>query len=147
MKYSEAKQGRTFVIRLEDGDILHETLERFALEQNIRAASVMAVGGVDLGSRLVVGPARGRAQPIEPLELVLDNVYEASGTGTIFPNAEGRPELHMHLACGRSHHAVVGCVRRGVKIWHVLEVILTEITDTTAARALDPETGFYLLKP
>lgn len=29
MKYSEAKQGRIFVIRLEDGDIVHEELERF----------------------------------------------------------------------------------------------------------------------
>ncbi len=30
MKYSEAKQGRVFVIRLEDGDIVHEELEMFA---------------------------------------------------------------------------------------------------------------------
>ena len=27
MKCAEARQGRVFVIRLEDGDILHETLE------------------------------------------------------------------------------------------------------------------------
>ena len=32
MKYSEAKQGRTFIIRLEDGDILHEKIEEFARE-------------------------------------------------------------------------------------------------------------------
>jgi predicted DNA-binding protein with PD1-like motif len=147
MKYSEAKRGRTFIIRLEDGDILHEEIERFAQEQNIRAASLIALGGVDIGSKLVVGPARGRSKPIEPLELVLDNVYEVSGTGTLFPNAEGKPELHMHIACGRGADAVVGCVRRGVKIWHVLEVVLFELTDTTAIRALDPETEFYLLKP
>ncbi|NIT59971.1 MAG: DUF296 domain-containing protein, partial [Aliifodinibius sp.] len=30
MKYSEAKQGRIFVIRLEDGDIVHDEIERFA---------------------------------------------------------------------------------------------------------------------
>ena len=30
MKYSEARQGRCFVVRLEDGDILHDELERFA---------------------------------------------------------------------------------------------------------------------
>lgn len=35
MKYSEAKQGRIFVIRLEDGDIVHEELERFAREQSM----------------------------------------------------------------------------------------------------------------
>ena len=30
MKYSEAKPGRIFVIRLEDGDIVHEAIESFA---------------------------------------------------------------------------------------------------------------------
>lgn len=30
MKYSEAKQGRIFVIRLEDGDVIHEEIEKFA---------------------------------------------------------------------------------------------------------------------
>ena len=46
MKYSEAKQDRIFVIRLEDGD-------------------------------------------------------EIAGTGTIFPDEENNPILHMHIACGR----------------------------------------------
>ena len=32
MKYSQARQGRTFVIRLEDGDIVHEKIEQFARE-------------------------------------------------------------------------------------------------------------------
>jgi predicted DNA-binding protein with PD1-like motif len=30
MKYSEAKPGRIFVIRLEDGEIVHEVIEAFA---------------------------------------------------------------------------------------------------------------------
>jgi len=64
MKFSEAKAGRVFVIRLEDGDILHEEIERFAAENEIRAATLTAVGGVDAGSCLIVGqrhdfPRRG----------------------------------------------------------------------------------------
>lgn len=31
MKYSEARPGRIFVLRLEDGEIVHEVIERFAL--------------------------------------------------------------------------------------------------------------------
>ena len=135
------------MIRLEDGDILHEQIERFAEEKGIRAAALIALGGADSGSKLVVGPARGRSHPIEPMELVLDNVYEASGNGTLFPNAEGKPELHMHMAFGRGADAVLGCVRRGVKVWHVLEVIVFELAGSSAVRALDPETGFHLLKP
>jgi predicted DNA-binding protein with PD1-like motif len=147
MKSSEAKLGRVFVIRLEDGDILHESIERFAVAHGIRAASLVAVGGADAGSRLVVGPRDGRAAAIEPMEHVLDNVAEVTGTGTLFPDESGHPILHMHLACGREDRTVTGCVRRGVKVWQVLEVVLAELTDCPAARRHDPVTGFALLQP
>ena len=44
MKYSQARQGRVFVIRLEHGEVLHEVLERFALEKKIAAAALILVG-------------------------------------------------------------------------------------------------------
>ena len=46
MRFSEANRGRTFIIRLEDGDVLHECIEDFALAHGIRAAAIIAVGGV-----------------------------------------------------------------------------------------------------
>jgi len=147
MKYSEAKAGRVFVMRLEDGDIIHEAIEAFAKEHSIKAAALVAVGGIDSGSVLVVGPEEGRSKPVTPMETTLDNVYEISGTGTIFPDKDGNPVLHMHIACGREKHTITGCVRRGVKVWHVLEVVLQELTGTTAARLPDRETGFELLVP
>jgi predicted DNA-binding protein with PD1-like motif len=147
MKYSQAKQGRIFVIRLEDGDIIHEEIERFAREKSIRAGALIILGGADEGSKLVVGPEHGRKNPIVPMEYILDNVNETAGAGTIFPDEKGNPALHMHIACGRESSTVTGCIRKGVKAWHVLEVILFELVDTTASRALDSVTGFELLKP
>jgi predicted DNA-binding protein with PD1-like motif len=147
MKYSEAKQGRAFVIRLEDGDILHESVERFAEAHGIRAATLIVVGGADAGSKLVVGPEEGRASPVVPVELVLQNVHEIAGVGTLFPADDGRPMLHMHISCGRKSKAVTGCVRRGVKVWHVMEIVLIELLDTKAYRKRDPATGFELLEP
>jgi predicted DNA-binding protein with PD1-like motif len=147
MKYSQAEQGRIFIIRLEDGDIIHEAIEGFAADKGIKAASLIVLGGVDTGSKLVVGPKQGRKNPVIPMEHILDNVHEAAGTGTIFPDKKGKPALHMHIACGRQAATVTGCVRRGVKTWHVLEVILFELADTTAARVLDHDTGFELLRP
>src|SRR5208283_2450490 len=64
MKFSEAKPGRFFILRLEDGDILHECIEAFARERNIRAAALIALGGADAGSKLVVGPQRGAVSPL-----------------------------------------------------------------------------------
>ncbi len=145
MKYSETKQGRTFVIRLEDGDIIHEVLEQFAKKKNINRASVMALGGVDKGSRLIVGPREGRSKKIEPMEYNLPDVHEVTGTGTIFPDDEGTPILHMHLSCGRGNSTVTGCIRNGVKVWYVLEVVIQEFVDCKGIRELDPAMGFKLL--
>ena len=74
MKYSEAKPGRVFVIRLEDGDILHEAIEAFARQHAIQAGSLIVVGGADDGSTLVVGPAEDRSSPVVPTEHVLQRV-------------------------------------------------------------------------
>ena len=147
MKYSEAKQGRTFVIRLEDGDIIHEKLEEFARVHSINAAAVIAVGGVDEGSKLVVGPEQGRSKPITPMEHILRDVREIAGVGTIFPDKDHNPVLHMHIACGREESTVTGCVRRGVKVWHLLELILFELLDSSASRIFDEQIGFELLEP
>lgn len=147
MKYSQAKIGRVFVIRLEDGDVVHEAIEEFARTENIRAASLSVLGGADKGSVLVTGPEQGRAENIVPKTRVLDNVYEVSGTGTLFPNTAGEPVLHMHMACGRDGSTITGCVRNGVRVWQVMEVIVHEILDTTGMRRPDAATGFELLIP
>lgn len=147
MKYSEARQGRIFVIRLEDGDILHQEIEKLAKEEQIKSAFLTVVGGADQGSRLVVGPEDGRASCLKIMEEVLDGVHEVTGSGTLFPDETGTPILHMHLAGGREDHTITGCVRHGVKVWHVLEVILVELLGSTAVRIPDAKTGFKLLTP
>lgn len=148
MKYAEAKTGRTFIIRLEDGDVVHETIEQFAREQGIPSASLIILGGADDGSKLVTGPREARGPvPIAPLHSELDGVHEVTGTGTLFPDQNGQPILHMHMACGRQDRTMTGCIRRGVRTWHVLEVILTELTGHNARRLPDAASGFELLEP
>ena len=147
MKYSEATQGRIFVIRLEDGDIVHESIEAFAVEKSIQSAALTIIGGADKQSRLVVGPEDGRAEKVVPMTHMLANVHEIAGTGTIFPDKDGKPVLHMHMACGRNNDTVTGCVRSGVKVWHVMEVVLFELINCSAKRSYDANTGFDLLVP
>jgi predicted DNA-binding protein with PD1-like motif len=147
MQYSQAKQGRIFIIRLEDGDIIHTEIEKLAKKESIQAATLTIFGGADKDSTLVVGPKDGRDKTITTLEHVFDNVREVVGAGTIFPNEKGDPLLHMHIASGRQTNTVTGCVRNGVKTWHILEIILIELIGATARRLLDPVTGFELLNP
>jgi predicted DNA-binding protein with PD1-like motif len=147
MRYSEARAGRVFVIRLEDGDVIHESLERFARDNGVRRAQVIALGALDEGSSLVVGPKDGKALPVVPMKELLDQPREITGVGTIFPDERGDPVLHMHIATGRERSTVTGCVRAGVRVWKVVEVILTEILDNGSIRLMDPKTGFELLEP
>lgn len=138
MKYSETKQGRVFVIRLENGEILHESIEKFAIERSVKAASLIVVGGADDSSKLIVGPEDGRSKKVVPVVCSLDGVHEVTGTGTLFPDEEGIPHLHMHLSCGRGNDVITGCIRHGVKVWHIMEVILTELIDCSAVRKSSP---------
>lgn len=148
MKFSPAQPGRVFVLRLEDGEIVHECLERFAAEHGIARAVLTLHGGADAGSVLVTGPREDRCPPpIAPQTSILDHAHEVVGTGTIFPDENGAPILHVHLACGRGDRTVTGCIRTGVKVWHVLEVVLTELVGSTARRLPDSATGFELLAP
>jgi len=147
MKYSEAKLGRVFVVRLEQDEILHEVIEKFALDRKIKAATCIALGAVDKGSRFVVGPEDGEARPVVPMEYLLKDAHEIAGTGTIFPDEEGRPMLHMHLATGRKGSTITGCVRRGVRVWQIVEVVIFELLETDAVRRMEPQAGFVVLEP
>ena len=147
MKYSEARQGRVFILRLEDGEVVHEVIEQFAVDQNIEAAALTIIGGADDGSRLVVGPKEDRTLPLEPMKLQLENAHEVAGTGTLFRDEAGTPLLHMHMACGRADTTITGCIREGVKVWHVMEVIIHELVGTTAKRVVEEPLGLKLLRP
>lgn len=146
MRYSSARLGRVLVIRLEDGDVVHECIEKAARCEGIGRAAVLLVGGADQGSVLVVGPVDGRAHPVIPMEHVLDAVHEAAGVGTLVPNQAGEPVLHLHAVVGRDDHAHAGCIRRGVRTWIVLEAVVIELVGSEAIRRLDPATGFELLE-
>jgi predicted DNA-binding protein with PD1-like motif len=148
VKFSECKPGRIFVLCLENGDIVHQEIEQFARDQSIEAASLIIIGGADKGSKLIVGPEQENENgtPVSALEVVLQNVHEIAGAGTLFPDQQGNPVLHLHMACGRQSSTRTGCIRRGVRVWHIMEVILFELLESKGRRVLDPDTGFTLLK-
>ena len=146
MQFTEAKLGRIFVLRLHDGDHLPDVLETFAAEHRITTALCFFLGGAKEKSRVVVGPKDGSALPPEPMVTLLNEVHEACGVGTIFADEEGKPKLHMHASFGRKEKTVTGCVRLGVDVWRIGEVVLLELTGGKAKRAENKETGFDFLE-
>jgi predicted DNA-binding protein with PD1-like motif len=146
MHFTEAKMGRIFVLRLHDGDRLPDVLESFAAEKNVSTALCFFLGGAKENSRVVVGPKDCYAVPPEPMVTLLEGVHEACGVGTIFADEKGKPKLHMHTSFGRSENTVTGCVRMGVEVWRIGEVVMLELTGAAAQRAKDKETGFEFLE-
>ncbi len=146
MKYTEASQGRIFILRMEHGDMIPDLIEEFAREQQIKAALVFWLGGADTGSQVVVGPEDGTAPKPIPMVTRLLGTSEALGLGTLFCDEEGLPKLHLHASFGRSREVITGCTREGVAVWQIGEVIIQELRDAAALRKIDPQTGFELLE-
>ena len=146
MKYTNAQLGRVLIIRLEDGDVVHECIEQAARAEGILRAAVILLGGADGGSRIVTGPEDGRTPRIVPFERVLHDVHEMDGVGTLFPDEGGVPRLHLHAAFGRDDQVTAGCIRTGVKTWVIAEVVVIELVGGDATRRVDPATGFELLQ-
>jgi predicted DNA-binding protein with PD1-like motif len=146
MKVCEGRIGRVFVIRLEDGDVVPECIERFAEEKGISVGQAVLVGGIGSGD-VVVGPRRSEGMPPEPMLLPIDGAHEVVGVGVLAPGEDGKSALHIHAALGRAGQTMTGCLRHGVTTWLIGEVILYEILSAKVVRIQDEQSGFELLEP
>ena len=144
MQYSEGTIGRIFTLRLESGDRMPECIERFAREHAIKSAFCAMLGGID-GGDIVVGPKDGQAAVIDPMLHAIQGAHEAAAVGTLYCNEAGDPVLHMHAALGREGKTRTGCIRPGVDVWLVGEVVIMEILGQDMARRKDPASGLTLL--
>ena len=126
MQYSEGQMGRVFILRLEEGERLNDSIENFAREQQLSHGLAFFLGGSADGSKVVVGPEANR-ETIIPMIHTLQGEQEVLALGTLIPDEAGEPVLHMHGAAGREGRATVGCTRAGVDVWLIGEVVLLEI--------------------
>jgi len=145
MKSSEGKIGRVFVLRLEDGDVVPDCIEKFAAEKGIKVGHVILIGGIG-GGQVVVGPRQSDEMPPDPMLLSIEGAHEVEGLGIIAPDKDGKPKLHIHASLGRAGRTLTGCLRYGARTWLVGEAIIYEITGTKARRLPDKASGFDLME-
>jgi predicted DNA-binding protein with PD1-like motif len=149
MEYTEANLNRIFILRLHQNETIHEVVEKFAKDKQIKNAMCFFLGGAEEGSKLVVGPKDGKAMPPQIMTSMLKGVHEGLGVGTLFQDEAGQPKLHMHGSFGRNDataNAVTGCIRVGVQVWQIGEVIIFELAGGSALRKKDKATGFEMLQ-
>ncbi|MEW5706322.1 MAG: DUF296 domain-containing protein [Actinomycetota bacterium] len=143
MDYQVGRIGRVIVAKFNNGDEILNSLVDMARKENVKAAVVYLVGGMQKG-KIVVGPEKDELPP-KPIWRHFKESHEVFGVGTIF-RQDGEPKIHFHGAFGKKDNVKVGCLRENAETFLVLEAIIIEIEGINAVRELDHATGLSLLK-
>ena len=142
MQYSEGSLGRVFVLRMDHGEDLIESLQKFLQEKKIESCTALFMGALRDG-RAVTGPELP-VVPATPHYEAFESAWEVFGMATIYPSNEG-PKLHIHSAMGRGRQSILGCIRDKAEVYLIVEAVLFEICGLTAERAWDENMQLYLL--
>ena len=146
MQDVEVGLGRVFILRLQEGDRLPDVLETFADQRKVTHALCVFLGGVKEKGKVIVGPEDSHAAPINPIVKLLDGVHEVCGIGTIITDETDKPTLHMHASFGRDDRTITGCIRMGIEIWAIGEIVLLELITDSAHRVRHRQTGLEFLE-
>ena len=142
MQYSEGSIGRVFVLRMDHGEDLIESLQKFLQEKKIESCMALFMGALRDG-QAVTGPKLPVVPPTPNYE-AYESAWEVFGMATIYPSEEG-PKLHIHSGIGRGREAILGCIRDKAEVYLVVEAVLFEICGLVAQRAWDEKMQLFLL--
>jgi predicted DNA-binding protein with PD1-like motif len=142
MRYSEGSIGRVFVLRMDDGEDLIASIQRFVSEKGIESCMALFIGALRDG-RAVTGPELPVIPPVQHFE-DFDSAWEVFGMATVYSSSSG-PTIHIHSTLGRGRQALTGCIRERASIYLIVEAVLFELLGLKARRELDKRTGLHLL--
>lgn len=142
----EMEAGRTFVLSIEAGERLKQSIEEFCVQNHILYGTIAMVGTVDKGTRIVTALRERPDRHMDPLHYEMITPAEAVGNGTIFPEGElGLPAVHIHGSVGVNGTGVTGCFREDVVVWLSMEVVIHELIGRGPVRAINADTGIRTL--
>jgi len=131
--------GRSWAIKLTEGDEVVSSLTEFARQHRVRAASFTAIG---VFSSVIWGFFDREAGAYEKTALQED-VEVLALVGNV-STMDGAPVLHAHVTvAGRDGRARGGHLLEA-HVWPTLEVMVTELPEMLE-RAVEAETGLALL--
>lgn len=138
----EANGERTFAVILETGDEIVSSLDTFADENGLEAATFKAIGALSEATLAYFDWDRKEYLPIP----VSEQVEVASLTGDIATGPDGKPAIHVHAVLGkRDGSAIAGHLKSGT-VRPTLEIVLTE-TPGHLRKRFDPSIGIALINP
>jgi len=142
MEYRKGTVGRVFSVRFDEGDLFLEELMELIKKENIRQGCFHILGGLREAD-VVTGP-KEPTMPPDPVWREVRGAREVMGTGSIFW-ADNEPKIHLHAAMGHHGDTLTACVRKGTKVYLVLEVMIIEMAGFDAGRPWYEKGGFNRL--
>jgi len=142
MEYKSGTIGRFFSVRLDEGDDFLSALRSLVIKEKINHGIFHVIGGLREAD-VVTGP-REPVMPPDPIWQEVREVKEVLGTGSIAWE-DDEPRIHFHAAMGHHGDTLTGCVRKGTKVYLVLEIYIFEISGFNASRPWYEKGGFNRL--
>lgn len=114
---------RTWKVSFKQGDDIMGGMARFAAAHPMQQAQLSGIGGVSRATLAWYDPKVGAFRRIE-----VNEKCEISGvTGTITTDAQGKPNVHLHLVLSRRDGSTVSGHLISATVDPILEVFVTDL--------------------
>lgn len=139
-KYKEVKEG-TFVLSIDNHQLLVAALADFCTSKGILAGSINGIGAISEATFRFLDPATKKyvdktfAEQME-ITALIGNISEK----------DGAPYLHVHVTAGRRDYSCIGGHLLEARINGACELVVESWPGTALGRYADPETGMNLYK-
>lgn len=141
MEYSSHKDlGRIFILRLDPGELLLESIEELASREGIDSAIVTS--GIGTLSKFEYHRVINASLPTQNEFLTVEGPLEVLSLQGII--ASGEP--HLHAVCSDLESVYCGHVEEGCRTLVLIEASIVEIPGACLTRDRDPITGRSMLR-
>jgi uncharacterized protein len=133
------RDGTRWMVRLDDGEDLLESLAEFARREDLRAAAV--VSGIGMLRRATIGYWDGSQYRAHELTVP----HEVVGLQGSIARTEGSPSIHLHVAAAGPDYRLVGGHVLRATVGILEEVCIETFPGRTFGRPLVESFGLRML--
>lgn len=128
-----------WMLRLDDGQDLFDTLSEFARREDLRAAAI--VSGVGMVRRATVGYWDGAQYRAREVTVP----HEVVGLHGSIAWADGSPSIHLHIALAGPDHQIVGGHLMRATVGVLQEILVETFPNRSFGRPMSESHGLRML--
>ena len=132
------KFGNTWMVRIDRGEEILESLKKLCGDEQIRLGRVEAIGAADYAAIGVYDLAKQAYYPEE-----IDEFTEITGLNGSITEMDGKPYIHLHATLADQDHVIHGGHVLEMRVGATCEMFVT-VLDGEVGRQKDEELGINL---